>query len=109
MCEVGGPLVVSCKGFSHFLCLLFFLPCIFFLANVIAFGGATFFLGSSGRTERLRFANLGFLQQQHSVEANKGLVTNVGQLTTKGYVAPGRVDDRSEGATCGLEEKAIWS
>jgi hypothetical protein len=66
MCEVGGPLVVSCKGFSHFLCLLFFLPCFFFLANVIAFVGATFFLGSSGTTERLRFADLGFLQLQHS-------------------------------------------
>jgi len=34
-----------------------------------------------------------------NVEANKGLVTNVGQLTTKGYVARGRVDDKSEVAT----------
>jgi hypothetical protein len=30
-----------------------------------------------------------------TVETNKGSVPDMGQLTTKGYVAPGRVDDES--------------
>ena len=34
-----------------------------------------------------------------TVETYKGLVTDLCQLTTKGYVAPGRVDDKSGVAT----------
>ena len=37
--------------------------------------------------------------RKECVETNKGLVTDVGQLTTKGYVAPGRIDDESGVAT----------
>ena len=45
------------------------------------------------------FRSLLFFGEFVGVEGNKGLVTDVGQLTTKGYVAPGRIDDESGVAT----------